>query len=92
MFHLLMYAAGGVATLVGYLQSRQYVRQRLRFVNAVQKPAVPIVAGAAAALVAAPVVWLLPVLGAGTAVVFGIGVGVGVAHGARDVRRLPPAR
>ncbi len=90
MFHLLMYAAGGIATLVGYFQSRHYVRQRLRFVNAVQKPAVPIVAGAAAALVAAPVVWLLPVLGAGTAVVFGIGVGLGVAHGARDVKRLPP--
>ena len=34
--------------------------------------------------------WLvLPVLGGGAAVVFGVGVGLGVFHGARDVKRLP---
>jgi hypothetical protein len=89
MFTLLMLAAAGVATITGYIKSRQYVRRRLRFVDAVQKPVAPIAAGVGAALVAAPVVWLLPVLGGGAAVVFGVGVGLGVFHGARDVKRLP---
>ncbi len=91
MFELIMLAAGGVATIAGYARARQYVRRRLRFVDAVQKPVAPVAAGAVAALVAAPVVWLLPVLGTGAAVVFGAGVGLGVFHGARDVKRLPPA-
>lgn len=89
MFSLLMLAAAGVATIAGYVKSRQYVRRRLRFVDAVQKPVAPVAAGVAAALVAAPVVWLLPVLGGGTALVFGAGIGLGVFHGARDVKRLP---
>ncbi len=91
MFEILMLAAGGVATIIGYARARQYVRRRLRFVDAVQKPAAPVAAGAVAALVAAPVVWLLPVLSTASAVVFGVGVGLGVFHGARDVKRLPPA-
>ncbi|MBI2536602.1 MAG: hypothetical protein HYW06_06490 [Gemmatimonadetes bacterium] len=91
MFELLMLAAAGVATVGGYLKSRQFVRQRLRFVDAAHKPSTPVVAGVAAALAAAPLVWLLPVLGAGTAVIFGAGVGLGVLHGSRDVKRLPPS-
>ncbi len=91
MFELFMLAAGGVATIVGYAQARQYVRTRLRFVDAVQKPAAPVAAGVAAGIVAAPVVWLLPVLGTGAALVFGAGVGLGVLHGSRDVKRLPPS-
>src|SRR5574341_1359351 len=89
MLEIVMLAAGGIATLIGYARTRQYVRRRLRFVDAVQKPATPVAAGVVAALVAAPVVWLLPVLGTGTAVVFGAGVGLGVFHCARDVKRLP---
>ncbi len=91
MVEILMLAAGGVVTVVGYFRTRQFVRRRLRFVDAVQKPVAPVAAGAVAAVVAAPVVWLLPVLGAGTAVVFGAGIGLGVLHGARDVKRLPPS-
>ena len=91
MFELLMLAAGGVAVIAGYVKSRQFVRQRLRFVDAAHKPSTPVVAGAVATLAAAPVVWLLPVLGVGTAVIFGAGVGLGVLHGSRDVKRLPPS-
>ena len=36
------------------------------------------------------VVGLLPLVGAGTAVLFGAGVGAGVAAGAKDVRRRLP--
>lgn len=77
---------------VGYVKVRRFVRNRLRFVDAVQTPAAPFAVGAVAALAAAPLVWLLPVVGAGTALVFGAGMGLAVSHGARDVRRkaLPP--
>jgi len=91
MFELIMLAAAGVGTVAGYVKSRQFVRQRLRFVDAAHQPSAPVVAGAVAALAAAPVVWLLPVLGAGTALIFGAGVGLGVLHGSRDVKRLPPS-
>lgn len=74
-------------TVAAYTQTRRFVRQRLRYVDAVQRVIAPFVAGAAAAVVAAPVVWLLPMLGAGTALLLGLAVGTGVAHGARDVRR-----
>ena len=79
----------GAATAFGYVRSRKFVRQRLRFVDAIQKPIAPVVAGAAAALLAAPVVAILPVVGVATALIFGTGIGVGVHHGAKDARRLP---
>jgi len=76
----------GVAALAGgYVGARRFVRRRLRFVDAVQSPAAPIVAGVAAAAVALPVA-LLPVVTVATAVAFGVGVGTGVASG-----RTPPS-
>ncbi len=89
---LVALALGAAAAGFGYLKARQFVRRRLRFVEAIHKPISPLVAGLAAALVAAPVVWLLPIVGGGTAVLFGVGVGLGAAHGARDARRLPGGR
>ncbi|HWP38411.1 MAG TPA: hypothetical protein VNL18_12745 [Gemmatimonadales bacterium] len=86
MFELIALAVAGVAGGWGYVQSRHFVRRRLRFVDAVQKPGAALIAGAAAAAVAAPVVALLPIVGAGTAVAFGVGIGAGVAHGAKDVK------
>jgi hypothetical protein len=87
----LIFAAGtGAVTLLGYLKARQFVRERLRFVDAAHKPTAPLLAGAVAAVVAAPVVWLLPVVGAPAAVIFGIGVGWGVHHGSRDARKRLP--
>ncbi len=85
---LIWLAGTGIAAALGYLKTRRYVRTRLRFVNAVEKPLAPVIAGAAAALVASPVVWLLPVFGGGAALVFGASVGVGVHQGAKDHRRL----
>lgn len=85
---LISLAAAVAATIAGYRQSRRFVRGRLRFVDAVQKPTAPLIAGAAAAAVALPIVALLPVVGPGTALLFGAAVGTGVSHGARDVRAL----
>jgi hypothetical protein len=90
MWELLMAGATGAVTLLGYLKSRQFVRDRLRFVDAAHRPVAPVVAGVAAAVVAAPVVWLLPIVGAPAAVIFGAGVAWGTHHGARDVRKRLP--
>lgn len=91
MFHMFgsvisLVAATGAA-LVGYWQSRQFVQNRLRYVDAVHKAAVPILAGVAAALVALPIVAFLPLVGTGTALLFGAGVATGVSSGRREIRR-----
>lgn len=54
--------------------------------DAVQRPYVPVIVVVAGAVVAAPVAWLLPVVGGGTALLFGAGLGLAVRHGARDLR------
>lgn len=79
------------AVIIGYMNSRRFVRTRLRYVDAVQRWTAPLLAGLGAALVATPVAWLLPLVGSGTAVLFGLAVGTGVAHGARDVKRGTPS-
>lgn len=80
----------------GFLLARSFVRRRLRFVDAVHSPMAPIVAGTVAAVVAWPAV-LLPLVTLPTALVFGIGTGLGIASGSRalrhpegDHRRLAP--
>ena len=82
------------ATAAGYVGSRNFVRNKLRYVDAVQGRAAPWIAGAAATLVAAPLVWVLPLVGGGTALLFGASVAVGVSRGAKQVRsggyELPP--
>ncbi len=91
MFTILAYAASLAVTFIGYTQARNFVRERLRFVTAAQSGWAPILAGGGAMLVAAPVVALLPFIGAGTAMAFGVSVGIGVLNGQRDIRRaLPP--
>jgi len=77
---LLWLAVTGAALIGGFIVSRGFVRRRLRFVDAMQRPSVPLIAGAAATVVALPVT-LLPIVTLGTAVAFGIGVAGGVASG-----------
>lgn len=79
-------------TAFGYLASRSFVRRRLAYVDAVHRGMAPLLAGLAAALAATPVTWLLPLVGGGTALLFGAGVGFGVVVGAREARRRLPAR
>jgi len=76
-----------VAAALGYWQAKSFVQSKLRFVDAVQHFAAPLLAGVAAMLIATPVVWLLPLVGKGTAILFGLGVGAGVSSGARDIRK-----
>jgi len=77
MPHLLITLAAGI---VGFILARNFVRRRLRFVDAVQSPFAPFVA-----LLAWPAV-LLPLVTIATALVFGVGTGLGTASGARALR------
>ena len=76
----------GAVTVVGHLKSRSFVRRRLRYTTWVEKPGLGVATGVAAAVVAAPIVGILPFLGVGSALVFGAGVGTGVALGAKDAK------
>ena len=74
----------------GYVKSRKFVRERLRFVDAVHKPAAPVIAGVGTALAIGAVVSLPFVpFGAAMAVITGVGIGAGVSRGAKDSKRLP---
>jgi hypothetical protein len=87
VFSLVSLGIAGASGIVGYWQARQFTQNKLRYVDAVHKAAVPLAAGVGAVVIAAPVVWLLPLVGAGTALVFGSGVAMGVSAGARDIRK-----
>jgi hypothetical protein len=80
-------AVAGGSSLIGYWQARSFTHNKLRYVDAVHKATAPVIAGAAALAVATPVVWMLPLVGAGTALLFGGSVAMGVAAGARDIRK-----
>ncbi|GJG87215.1 hypothetical protein tb265_23960 [Gemmatimonadetes bacterium T265] len=71
----------------GYVVTRRFVRERLRFVDAVQRGTAPWIAAAGALVVGAIAALVLPFVGAGSAVCFALAVGLGVAAGARDIRR-----
>lgn len=86
MFDLIALAATIAATAFGYVAARKYVRDRLKFVDAVQTLKAPVLAALIAWAVAMPLTWVLPLVGAGTAILFGVGVGLGVRAGARDIR------
>lgn len=70
-----------------YVVSRRFVRERLRFVDAVQRGTAPWIAAAGALLVGMVAALVLPFVGAGTALCFALAVGLGVSAGARDIRR-----
>ena len=90
MIDLLAMMGAVVVSAAAFIQSRLWVRRRLQFVDAVHSPAAPFVAGALALALALPVVWIVPFVGFGSALMFGGAVGFGVARGARDVRKRLP--
>ena len=87
MLNFISFLATLSLALFGYWQSRQFTRTKLRFVDSVHRMSAPVMAGVVATLIAAPVVWLLPLVGAGTALAFGASVAMGVAAGARDIHK-----
>jgi hypothetical protein len=79
------------AGAIGFILTRNFVRRRLRFVDAVHSPWAPFVTGTLAAILLWPAA-LLPLVTLATAIVFGIGTGFGVASGARMVRHQSGGR
>jgi hypothetical protein len=85
MIELLALAIAGGAAVYGHVKTRDFSRRRLRYTRVAESPGVSGLAiGIGTALVCVPVVALLPIVGAGTAVALGAGVGTGVAMGSRD--------
>lgn len=80
---------GAAALGGGFVLTRGFVRRRLRYVDAIQKPAAPWIAGAVATAIALPVT-ALPMITLGTAIAFGVGVAGGVASGRKQPGLLPP--
>ncbi len=70
----------------GYGTARSFVRERLRYVDGALSSGAAVVAAVGATLIAWPVVWLLPLVTTGTALAFGIAVGLGARAGAHDVK------
>lgn len=89
---LISAGAATAATAYGYIQARVFTRKRLRFVESAQSGVAPVIAGVGALILGAIITAFLPFVGIGTALLFGAGVGVGVASGQSDIRhrRLNP--
>ena len=88
MLQLLITLTAGA---IGFILTRSFVRRRLRFVDAVYSPVAPLITGIVAGLIAWPAV-LLPLVTVTTALVFGIGAGLGTASGVRALRHADPSR
>jgi hypothetical protein len=84
---LLAFLAVLTAVVGGYATARRFVRDRLRFVDAVQRSSAPWIAAAGAWVLGALVAFVLPFVGPLAALSFGASVGLGVAAGVRDIRR-----
>jgi len=86
MLDLIALAGTIVAAAFGYITARRYVRDRLKFVDAVQTFKAPLISGLVAWAIAMPLTWILPLVGAPTAILFGLSVAFGVRAGAKDIR------
>jgi hypothetical protein len=94
MWGIIVLGVSFAISWVSYGTARRFVRERLRYVEAALTPTAAIVAGVVAMVVAVPVVGVLHIIpllgslvGGGTALVFGLSVGLGVRSGAQDVKR-----
>ena len=90
MFWILISIAISLAlSTAGFAVARRYVRDRLKFVDAVHTMKAPIIAGLVGWAIMMPLT-LLPlistVVGVGTAIVFGLSVALGVRAGAKDIK------
>jgi len=90
MYLILSILISFAASMLAYAQARSFVTRRLRYVDAVQTPYAPFVAGIVVAVILLPIAAMLPLVGVGTALSVGFAVGAGVAAGARDVRHSLP--
>jgi hypothetical protein len=75
------------AAWFGYGAARRFVRERLRYVEGAHTGGAAIFAGIVAGVVLTPIAWLVPLVTGGTALAFGLAVGLGTKAGGADVKR-----
>lgn len=73
------------AIIGGFVLARNFVINRLRFVDAARSPLFPWILGFGAALVTWPLT-ILPVIGIGMSALFGLGTGLGTRSGVRQLK------
>lgn len=82
----------GAGLYATFVKTRQFVRERLRFVDAAQRPSAPWIAGIGAWLVSIPIfgglLAFLPAVGGLTAIAVGVTVGAAVRSGQKQVKLL----
>lgn len=74
---------GGGALVFGYLTAKDFTKRKLRFVDVAHSRPAPWIAGAAVALITAPVS-VLPLITGGTVVALGAGVALGVRSAQKE--------
>lgn len=85
LFQLLAIAVSLGLSFFGFATARRFVHDKLKFVDAAQTLKAPIIAGLVAWGLLMPLTFL-PFIGFGTAVVFGLSVGMGVRAGQKDIK------
>ena len=81
MLELIGLGVAGASGVASHLKSKDYVKRRLRFTKFVDTPGIGLFTGVATAVVAAPLVAALPIVGAGLGLMVGGAVGIGVGTG-----------
>ncbi len=85
MTALIALAIAATAAYFGHTRMRGFSRRRLRYTRVAERPGVSgFVVGIGTAILAIPLVALMPIIGTGTAMALGLGVGTGVSSGVRD--------
>jgi hypothetical protein len=87
IWSLLQLGLALVTGIAAFSLTREFVRRRLRFVDAVRHPAVPWVVGGTVILLAAPIAAILPLVTIMTAAVAGLATGMGTASGVKAIGR-----
>jgi hypothetical protein len=87
LFSLVGLIVTATAAVFAFGLARQYVRNRLRFVDGVHHPLAPWIAGIGATIIMVPVVAILPLVGLGSALIVGSATGLGTASGAKALKR-----
>lgn len=86
IYGLIYFGVLAVVGVAGYFISKNFVRRRLRFVDAIQSPIAPILAGVLAFAIMWPLSFL-PFVTTTTAVLAGFATAFGTASGVRALRR-----
>ncbi len=86
IFGLATLIIAGAAGVLSFGLARGFVRRRLRFVDAIRSPGVPVLAAVAGGLLVLPFT-LLPMVTGLTAALVGLGAGLGTRSGVKALQR-----